>query len=483
MKDIKSVLLFTGSLLMMNTITSAQRLSITKGEMGTFTLVKGSNPLNYSTNGERIFITEKFESAVMNFVQNSYDAGGKRTFSGKLEVPGGTFNDAYGIREVVVFGNKEYAMVEHQVKETKKNSLLAREVSNGIVSKTETEVMSFTYEKLMNSGFHHVAVSPGNKKMAFLGELPYAKDMEASIKIAVYDGNMKREKEADLKIPGDDTKNKSIYLEVADDGTVYVIKRNTSKNGEKIITVYQWMEKDNKLSGYTITLNEPLYITSFAHAVNANNEIVVSGIYYKRATLTAGEQKMSGGFCYTNKGKSENVFKTFELDAPVENLVARKVLCNGTVNYLVAEQYKSVEDATPVGTSPMVYNYTYSHKSHFVIGLDESGTKKFQIELAKESSSRNFDQHDFGAFFICNNKLTAVYNDNANKYAMGSGLIPVLVQITNDGLMQSPVVFKDDLRLNYTLYPCYAVQDATNQLSFLMGNGSNMGLLTVKIED
>lgn len=483
MKKLSSVLFFTCFMLQLNTITIAQKLSLTKGETGAFTLVKGSNPINNSANGERLFITKKFEGGVMNFVQNSYDAGGKRTFSGKLEIPGGTFNDAYDIREVVVFGKKQFAMVEHTVKETKKNSMLAREVTNGIVSKTETEVMSFTYEKLMNSGFHHVAVSPGNKKMAFLGELPYAKDMEASIKIAVYDENMKKEKEADLKIPGDDTKNKSLFLEVADDGTVYIVKRNTSKNGEKLITVYQWMEKENKLSGYTITLDEPLYITSFVHAVNANNEIVVSGIYYKRATLTAGEQKMSGGFCYTNKGKSENVFKTFELDAPVENLVARKVVCNGSVNYLVAEQYKSVEDATPVGTTPMVYNYTHSHKSHFVIGIDESGAKKFQIELAKESSSRNFDQHDFGAFFICNNKLTAVYNDNANKYAQGSGLIPVLVQITNDGLMQAPVVFKDDLRLNYTLYPCYAVQDASNQISFLMGNGSNVQLLTVKIED
>ena len=112
MKKLNTILFSACCLFLMNTATDAQRLSLTKGEMSPFTLVKGSDPLNYTANGERIFITKKFESAVMNFVQNNYDASGKRTFSGKLEIAGGTFNDAYDIKKVVVFGNKEYALVE-----------------------------------------------------------------------------------------------------------------------------------------------------------------------------------------------------------------------------------------------------------------------------------------------------------------------------------------------------------------------------------
>ena len=53
--------------------------------------------------------------------------------------------------------------------------------------------------------------------------------------------------------------------------------------------------------------------------------------------------------------------------------------------------------------------------------------------------------------------------------------IPVLVQITNDGLMQSPVVFKNELKLEqyYILNPSYSLQTANNHISFLMGNSQN----------
>ena len=68
---------------------------------------------------------------------------------------------------------------------------------------------------------------------------------------------------------------------------------------------------------------------------------------------------------------------------------------------------------------------------------------------------------------------------------MEYGIIPLLVQITNDGLMQAPVIFKDELAIpsGYTLFPQYSVQDSKDQVSLLMSNGTDLKLVTVKVTD
>lgn len=468
----------------MSTYSVAQTVTITKTGPGGFALVTGSEPINLVVNGRRVFITENYASGGTTFFETSYDLNGGRLTSGKYEIPGGVFKNAFTIEQVIALGDKQYAMIENMNAETGKYNFIAREITKGVVSSTETVLISYPFEKLLNSGGASVAVSPDKKKMASLTYYPGIKDVADKINITVYDENLVKLKEADMTYPGE-TKRSNFTLVVGNDGTVYLIKNTMSKIGEIILTVYQWQQNDNTFKEYLIVLPEPLYITSFTYALNANSEIILSGVYYKRATVTAGEQTMSGVFYYTNKGKTEDVFKTFPLDAPVENLVTRKVLVTESTVFLVAEQYKSVEDPLPAGATTRTYINTVTHKSNFVIGIGLDGTKKFQLELAKDFTSKNADHHNFSASFICNNKLTVVYNDDYRKYnPNGSGgQIPVLVQITGDGLMQAPIVFKDELALGATLYPCYAVQDADNQLCFLMGNGSTSQLLTVKIAD
>jgi hypothetical protein len=81
-----------------------------------------------------------------------------------------------------------------------------------------------------------------------------------------------------------------------------------------------------------------------------------------------------------------------------------------------------------------------------------------------------------------------VYNDQAKKYVKDdynfSYQIPVLVQITNDGLMQSPVIFKNELKLEqyYILNPSYSLQTANNHISFLMGNNQTVKFIDFKID-
>jgi hypothetical protein len=473
---------------------TAQNISIAKGGQTPSKIVKGSDVLNFMSGGNHYFFTTYSERAVMQYHMQSFDNGGALLADKTLEVKVGVFNNSYGIDQVIGLGSKVYAMVEHLDKPAGKNSLSARVVDKtGIVSEEEVEVMSVPFEKTMNSGFNYSSVSPDNKTLAVVGEMPYAKEQPAQFKIATYNTELKKIKEGTINLPGENTKNKSMSQLVANDGTVYLIRKGMTKKGEITLTVYQWLpEKPSEVTEYIIEVVEPNQIFNYTQAINSNNELIVSGTYYERKTLTVGEKKAVGVFYFTNKNKSEKIFKTFTLDTPVDNLTSRKLLVNGNTIFLTAEQYKEEKITPPASAAGSMgtfdFNYNYIHKNEFVIAMDADGNKKFQLELAKDFTSRDFDKQYYSTYFICNDKLTVVYNDASKKYLKGyesyyGYQVPVLVQITNDGLMQPPVIFKDDIKIDqyHVLNPSYSIQTSNNQISFLEDYNQNSRFITFKI--
>jgi hypothetical protein len=84
-------------------------------------------------------------------------------------------------------------------------------------------------------------------------------------------------------------------------------------------------------------------------------------------------------------------------------------------------------------------------------------------------------------------KFTVVYNDEKIKYTTESGynsLVPVLVQVTNDGLMQPAVPFIDKLKLPYdqVLYTSKYVQSADDQVNFLLFKNEKSKFLKLTIK-
>lgn len=479
-------------MVLISSTSFTQKVGIKNGGQTKSFQKKGSNNLNFAVNGNSFFFTTYTEQATPQYYLESFNASGEAVGQTKLEILGGVFNNSFSIDQVIGFGNKLYAMVEHMDKASGKNTLSAREIDNaGKVSTSETEMMFIPFEKVMNSGFHQCAVSPDQSTLAVLAEMPYVKDQSAKLKIALYDVSLKQTQNKEITLPGEDTKNKTISLVIANDGTVYLIKRTTTKIGEIALTTYQYSPSSNDLKEYKIEMTAPNQFNDYTHCLNANNELIISGTYYERKTVTVGEKMTTGVFFFTNKGKSESVFNSFKLDTPVENLTGRKLLVSGNTVFLTAEQFKEEKIAPPAaaaGTAASFdYNYNYTHKSEYVIGMDLEGARKFQLNMSKEFTARDFDKQYYAAYFICNDKLTVIYNDLTSKYTQNSGhsgVVPVLTQITNDGLMLSPIVFIDDLKLPYTftVYPVYSVQQATNKVSMLMKNNDNSQLLQLTID-
>jgi hypothetical protein len=69
---------------------------------------------------------------------------------------------------------------------------------------------------------------------------------------------LKKIKEGTINLPGENTKNKSMSQLVANDGTVYLIRKGMTKKGEITLTVYQWLpEKPSEVTEYIIEVVEP----------------------------------------------------------------------------------------------------------------------------------------------------------------------------------------------------------------------------------
>lgn len=467
----------------------AQNVTMTSGGQTRFKMQKGGDVINLHTGGNSYFLTTAFEQAVMKYYIEGYDASGAPIAQRQLEVDPGVFNNSYGIDDVVAVGGKLYALVEHLDKPSGKNSLAARQIGNGgNISKEETQLMSIAFEKTMNSGYNYSTVSEDQATLAVVGLLPYEKEASAKLKIAVYDKDLKKKNESEVTIPGEDTKNKNIKVVAGNDGTVYVIRQTSMKNGEMVLDIYQYTGTA-ELKPYHFEMTGPNYFTTYAYTVNPAGELVMAGTYYERKTVSTGDRKASGIFYFTNKEKSEQVFQTFPLSAPVDNLTARKVLVNGNTIFLTAEQYKEEKIAPPAGTTGAAafdYSYNYTHRNEYVIAVDADGNKKFELNMQKDFTARDFDKQYYSAYYIVNGKLTVIYNDRAQKYTQNSSysIVPVLTQITNDGLMQSPVVFIDKLRLpNYNMvFPAFSLQRSPGEVAMLMRYNEDSRYLNLKID-
>ncbi len=470
----------------------AQEVSYTQGAETTAKLVKHSTLDNFRVGGVNYFVTSYMESATMTYYVESYSDNGNALSQTKLEIPVGSFNNSFNLDGVVGLGDQAYAMVEHMVKETKKYTLSIRSIeSSGKVSTTDTELMTMPFEKVMNSGFYESSVSPDKNTLVICGQLSFDKELEARFKLALFDKSLKSIVETEIKIPGEDTKNKQMEVLVANDGTVYLIKRSMNKIGEIVLTAYQVDMKTGTAKEYFIELTAPSYIYTYETAISDNNDLIVAGTYYNRTTVAVGDKKATGIFFFTNKNKQESVMSNFPLDTPVDNLTARKILVNGNTIYLAAEQFKEDRIDPPASaagsTAALDYNYTLTHKNEYVIGMDTEGKRKFELNLAKSFTVRNVDHQYVSAYFISGGKFTMVYNDQRQKFTTESdhgSLIPVVVQITNDGLMQPGVPMIEKIKLPYDqmLYTAKYVQLNDNEVVFLTGKNEMSKFLKLTIK-
>lgn len=455
----------------------AQDVSTSTGGFAPFFQKKQSKEFNFLVGGNNYFFNYYFESAQKKYHLTTYNSSGDFVAASDLKIEMGVFNNSFSIDQVVAVGSKVYATVEHLDKPSGKMTLSAREISpNGEVSTNETVLSEYAFTKTLNSGQNETVVSPDGKTLAVVSLLPFVKKQSAKVKVSVYDESLKQISTGQITIPGEDKKNKRIEVQVANDGTVYIVKHTST--GKLGISLESFNVKGGKIVGqHKLGIPVDSRIFSYVLATNMKSELVICGSFYNSTKVVVNGQKVHGVFYY-NSSASKLVMSDF--DTPIVELTVRKVLFAENTIYVGAESYNEEKMSPPPSSTGSAatfdYNYMYNHSGEYVIGLDNTGKKKFELNLDQSGSIKNFDQVYRPSFVLSNNDLICLYNDHTEKYITNydwrddyDAIMPVLVKITEDGLMLPPVVFKDDLKngRGSKYYPSVSLQKSANELNVI----------------
>lgn len=406
------------------------------------------------------------------------DGSFEKEFAPKIDM--GTFGNSHQIEDIFQFNDKLYVAVDHFSKQDTKHSFSVREVdaTTGTVLAADNELLSFNAEKMTNKGDCKFAVSPNQMVIAVIGELPFEKQQPCKMKVIVYDNAFAKKSEQEIVLPGENKRYNLFYTYVNNNGIIFIVRVGEAKNGDTQLNVYQVDTKAGaEVKEYFVNVETPNKITSYNSAVNSKGELVIAGVTTLRQTFSAGEVKANALFYFYTSKLTEGITNFTALDAPVENLMARKIVFNGNTTYLISEQFK--EERKPKnnssGTLSTETDFIYTSKSNFVFGFSEEGVKKFYIELTRNIAGYNALQHMQTGVFVVNDKLTLVYSDERNRKDLNYHSNPythTVAQITNDGLLQTPVQLDSKAGLDdyYVFYPGLSVLNNQNQIKVLTKN-------------
>jgi hypothetical protein len=467
--------LITASFILITTGIHAQ-VTVSTGKAREFSFKKQPLFTTVVTDNNYYFDFKQYENALP--VHTLVTANNKGTIEhmSKLRIDAGTFNNSNNIVGIYGVGNKLYAAIENPNKSAGLNSLVLKMIEDGQIGGKEVKVGAIEFEKLTNQGNWLITVTPDKNHLAVIGQMPRDKSEPNRYKYFFLDESLTEVSKGEFSFPGDTKRVHFNHFLASDKGDFYMIE-NEFEKGYSFPRVYK-ASISGKTGAIIDVQPEEDKVMTYATAINSEGDLILAGYYKKKANFVVGDVEAIGSWWYPlSKGKMQ----MSPFDKRMTNMNAQGLVKNGDTWFLVGEQYKATrETPTGAGTMNMEENYTYKHNDVLVTAFDDAGTKKFDIPLSKNYSARNFDADLYPAFGILNGKLAVVYNDQYGKYFPNTSYdnykLPVLVFITNDGLMEQPINLATELQVpssSYTLYP-QIFGAGKNELVLLQGNNESV---------
>jgi len=450
-----------------------------------FTLTSQPDFTSFNTEKTNFFVIHRIEDFENINLLIAADKAGSIITDKEIKVNRGTFNSQTSIKKLLVVGATPVVFIENHDKASGKNSLTAATVdANGIVSETRVAIATMDFVKMTNAGEWCAALTPDMHHVAIIGKPAYEKGGVNQFVYYILDDKLNVTSKGNFSFAGI-TKNISIYNFLASDkGDFYILSEDFDKS-YKYPTLYKYTVGGSAVTIPVMIADPDLKNLDYTVKLNAAGDLLIAGYMQKKKSFTVNDVEAVGTWLF-NSSKINEV-KTFNFDKPITNATARNIIFNGDVFYLVGEQYKADKEQTSGSAlatfnAPVIYNYT--HGDIIVTGFTNDGSKKFETTVSRLWKAREFDQDLMVASGIINNKLALVFNDQYGKYFDDkyhkNYKLPVEVSITNDGLMESPVLFAKELDVivsSYTLYPQF-FNDDSGQLMLLSGNNQSIKTVT-----
>lgn len=385
-------------------------------------------------------------------------------------------------------------------KDTKKTHVYAHAINDmADVSDEKKELFTIAAEKAMNSGNFTCATSPNRKYSVILSELPFVKEAKEKIMITVIDNTLKTLFSKEFELPYDAKRGPVNTPVIANDGSVYLIKRVFVSKMSDLLSVFSIANNGESIKENIVKLDDPKKYESYAYTLNSKNNLIVVGFYTEDGKVSFGGTKQKGTFYMEVNPKGENVLsQNSAFEKTFTNLKIRQLLFTETGKLsLITEYYTKTNNSSMGEGNQLVYTTEIREENAYVFLLNEKAEFVKSYEFSKSNKSSD-DGGLYGSVFgtIYNNKLIVIYNDfqykhDGKKYVVVPPTIawikiPIIQVVDLDtyeakenAMMDGTVGGKADLT---NLFPLTGYRLSANELFFIGGKNDNVMPIILKMQ-
>ena len=348
--------------------------------------------------------------------------------------------------------NKLFFFSHAATKKDGKHVLFVQVYDNDLNSISEPkQLYELDIEKVNNSGFFEVAISPNTEIISVLVNMPFQKKTNEIIDVVNFDSNLKEQfkKSFTLSYESERAYNESLFVQ--NDGTVIIVKKTdlSKKNpNTTILKITDGVLLENQLSSedfyisdiQTITVDNTHYIIGFA---TNNAKPVVSMGGYKDTSFflyNITDYKLIKNYYWSKETTKTLLGKGFI------NLKVKDVFIIGEEIILIGDCYSRVSEA--IEGKNFEYNYTHRFGSGVAIRCNIEGDVSYEIPLVYFEAYKN-EMSRLGSFypFLNDGELNFFANEKESvlkkkKLVAGYDKInakaPVLRNIQENKLMTNP---------------------------------------------
>ena len=415
----------------------AQEANFIWSDIGNNELVGLQNPTLVfpEDSGYTVYSIEKFGTQFYAPIEvhiTKFDASSNIESSIIFKLPRRMQKDAT-LLKVVKGDGKLYFFSYIAVKKDKRNILYVQVYSNtsGTVSE-QKEIYTLPIEKVNNSGFFEVDLSPNKSTFAVLVNKPFVKKTNEAIEVLLLDEelNILSNSKQELSFKSKRAYNEELFVE--NDATVTIVKKTDIFKKEPVTTILTM--KDDNLIEQQVS-SEKFYISD-NRVITINNNQYLLGFATDNAkpAVSMGGAKDKSFFIYNISEKSliKNIGWTPEILKKVLgkgfiDLKVKDILVDENDIYLIGDRFSKSSEA--IEGANFKYNYTYNFGPGIVVKFNTDGEVAYQsyIKYGEEYMNK---AETLGSFypFLNNGKLQVLANEKESvlkdkKIVMGYGNI------------------------------------------------------------
>ena len=390
--------------------------------------------------------------------------------------------------DVIEGDNKLYFFSNIALKKDGKNVLYVQVFdNNSFTISEEKELFTLPIEKVNNSGFFNVEISPDKNTLAVLVNNVFEKKQNEKITTVLFDKDLNEIANSNFTLNFESERAYKEQLYITNDKTIHIVKHTDIFKKEPKTTVITINGTDIN----TQQVSSPEFYISDSKVITVANTNYLIGFATDNVKpgISVGGKKDKSFFLYDitngnlviNQGWSDAILKKV-LGKGFLDLTVQNVLTQDNNIYLIGECFKS-ESALKEGAS-FEYDYTYNIGPGIVVKLDTAGDVKYESYLKYSDTYKNEAKRIASFYpFLDNGKLNLLTTEKEyvlkeKKIVLGSRKIEaraVVLNTIDDAGEQTIVPFWDskvggeDLIIDFA--PTFTKQiDTTNFAIYGYGN-------------